>query len=166
MKKSFTKKDIKANVAKMVECFPMLETGFLNSLRNTVGKLEENYQKLAYPKHPNWEYCVPIYPAYKCKNGHIVDIGIYVRPSRVSEFGIREGISANFVYSNDGPDYISGDITPSCEVSKSALIVLKHMCIIDDDYIMSLIGKHNDLVHRFMHSDLTVWDLSKFIGNK
>ncbi len=168
MKKSFTKKDIKANVAKMVECFPVLETSMLNSLRNTTDQLAKNYEKLAYPGHPNWDYCIPIAPAHKFKDGSIIDIGIHIDRTWLLEWkgDIHHAISANFVYSNDGPDYISGRITPTCEISKVALIMLRHMEIIDDAYIMDLIGKHNDLLNRFLQSDITVWDISKLIDNK
>jgi hypothetical protein len=166
MKKSFTKKNIKANVAKMVECFPQLNEG-LNTLRKTPDKLAENYEKLAYPEHPNWSYCIPISPAHQLKDGRIVDIGIHLDRTWIrAGVDIHYAISANFVYSNDGPDYMSGLISPTCEASKAALIMLRHMDIIDDAYIMDLIGKHNNLLNRFLQSDLTLWDLSKFVGDK
>ena len=168
MKKSFTNKNIKANVAKMVECFPVLETSFMNSLRKTPDLLAKNYEKLAYPAHPNWSYCIPISPAHQLKDGTIVDIGIHLDRTWLLEWegDIHQAISANFVYSNEGNDYVSGPISPTCETSKAALIMLRHMDIIDDAYIMDLIGKHNDLLNRFLKSDLTVWEISKLIGFK
>lgn len=162
MKKSFTKKDIKENIALMVECFPQLNEG-LNMLRKTTEKLAENYEKLAFPYHPNWSYCIPIVPNYTLMNGTVVDIGIYVSPRMAKELGTYYCISANFVTSNDGPDYISGHISPTCESSKACLLMLRHMDIIDDAYIMDLIGKHNGLLDMFMHSELTVWELHAFI---
>lgn len=165
MKKSFTKKNIKANVAKMVECFPVLETSMLNMLRKTTDKLADNYKKLAYPAHPNWEYSIPIIPAHELKDGTIVDIGIHLDRTWLLEWkgDIQNAISANFVYSNEGNDYQSGSITPNSEASKACLIMLRYMEIINDAYIMDLIGKHNDLLRDFMFSSLTVWELHNFI---
>lgn len=167
MKKSFTKKDIKANIAKMVECFPVLETGLLNCMRKTTDKLAENYEKLAYPNHPNWSYCVPLAPNYTLKDGTVVDIGIYVDSRWLEKYPDRifYGISANFVWSNEGHDYSSGQITPTSEVAKTALKVLLWMEIIDEAYIMKCIGEHNSFLNKFMNSDLTLWDMQDWIDD-
>lgn len=167
MKKSFTKKDIKASIAKMVECFPVLETSLLNSLRKTTDQLAENYEKLAYPGHPNWTYCIPLAPNYKLKDGTVVDIGIYIDRRWMKEYpdSIFYGISANFVWSNEGPDYTSGQITPTSEVAKAALKVMLWMEIIDEDHILRSIGKHNSFLNKFMNSDLTLWDMQDWIDD-
>lgn len=167
MKKSFTKKDIKANVAKMVECFPQLNEG-LNTLRKPTDKIAENYEKLAYPAHPNWDYCIPLVPNYTLKDGSVVDIGIHVDRRWIKEYpdAVILGISANFVTSNEGPDYYSGDIRPTSEMAKVAIIQMRHWGIIDNAQIMKTIGDFNDLLDRFLYSDLTLWDLSKFVGDK
>jgi len=164
MKRSFTKKDIEANIAKMVECFPQLTEG-LNELRNTVEKIKDNYNKLAYPGHPNWDYCVPLAPNYTLKDGTVVDIGIYV-DKRMPADNILWRISANFVWSNKGHDYTSGQITPTSEVAKAALKVMLWMEIVDKTHIMKSICDHNDFLGKFMESDLTVWDMQDWIdGN-
>lgn len=167
MKKSFTKKDIEASMAKMVECFPVLETGLLNCLRKTTDQLVANYDKLAYPRHPNWTYCIPILPNHTLKDGTVVDLGIYIDRRWLKEYpdSIGYGISANFVTSNDGPDYYSGPIRPTHEMGKVALIMLERMEIIDEAYILKCIGEHNSFLHKFMHSDLTLWDMQDWIDN-
>jgi hypothetical protein len=166
MKKSFTKKDIKASIAKMVECFPQVETSPLNQLRKTTEKIAENYEKLAYPNHPNWSYCIPLVPNHTLKDGTVVDIGICINSRWLKEYpNSIFGISANFVTSNEGPDYYSGDIRPTSEMSKIALIMMKHMEIIDDMYILKTIGNHNGFLDKFMYSDLTLWDMQDWIDN-
>jgi hypothetical protein len=167
MKKSFTDEDIKASIAKMVECFPVLETSPLNQLRNTTQRIADNYNKLAYPEHPNWDYCIPLVPNYTLKDGSVVDIGIYIDSRWIKKYpNDIYGISANFVTSNDGPDYYSGDISPRSEMNKVAMKMMKHMEIIDDIYIMKCIAQHNNFLEKFMDSDLTVWDMQDWIDDK
>lgn len=165
VKKSFTNKDIERNIAKMVECFPQLTEG-LNLLRKPTDKIAENYGKLAYPAHPNWSYCIPLVPNHTLKDGTVVDIGIHVDPRWIKEYPdmIGLGISANFVTSNDGPDYYSGEIRPTSEMNKVAILYMRHWGIINNTQILQTIGDFNDLLERFLHSDLTLWDLSKFVG--
>lgn len=164
MQKSFTDESIRETVGRLVECFPQLTEG-LNELRNTVEKIKDNYNKLAYPEHPNWDYCVPLAPNYTLKDGTVVDIGIYV-DERMPADNILWRISANFVWSNEGHDYTSGHITPTSEVAKVALRVMLWMEIIDEDHILRSIGKHNSFLSKFMNSDLTLWDMQDWIdGN-
>lgn len=164
MKKSFTKKSVKNNMDRLVKCFPQLTTGW-NMFRGAVDKIAENYDKLAYPYHPNWRYCIPLAPNYTLKDGSVVDIGIHIQDEWLLEkdFDLEHCISANFVTSNEGPDYYSGEIYPRSEMCKVALQVLKNLEIIDEAYIMNLIGQHNNFIEKFMRSDLTVWDLQKWV---
>jgi hypothetical protein len=162
MKKSFTDEDIKASIAKMVECFPVLETSPLNQLRNTTQRIADNYNKLAYPEHPNWDYCIPLVPNYTLKDGSVVDIGIHVSSTMSPEWRI----SANFVTSNEGPDYYSGDISPTSEMYKVAMIQLRHWEFIDDAFILRRIANHNNFLEKFLQSDLTLWDMQDWIDDK
>ena len=160
MKKSFNKKTIRKCMDKLMECYPHLEEG-LWALRNVKGKIEENYNHLAYPYHPNWDYCYPILPNHKLKDGTIVDIGIHIDSRMPTESVWR--ISANFVTSNDGPDYYSGSITPTSEMYKIAIIQLRHWGFIDDAYIMRRIADHNNFLEKFLYSDLTLWDMQDWV---
>jgi len=160
MKKSFSKKTIRQCMDKLVNCYPHLETG-LFKLRNVPGKIEENYNHLAYPYHPNWSYCYPILPNHTLKDGTVVDIGIHIDSRRPADSMWR--ISANFVTSNDGCDYYSGPITPTSEMYKVAMIQLKHWGFIDDVFIMRSIAQHNNFLDKFMESDLTLWELQDWV---
>lgn len=166
MKKSFTKKDIDANIAVMLECFPQVNEG-LNSFRKMSEKIAENYEKLAYPYHPNWSYCIPLAPNYTLKDGTVVDIGVFIDKRWLKEYpeSAHYGISANFVTSNEGHDYYSGTISPTSEMSKVALKVLLWMEIIDQSYIMNCIADHNNFLNKFMNSDLTLWDMQRWIDD-
>lgn len=163
MKKSFTKKTIRKCMDKLVKCYPHINEG-LWQLRNVAGKIEDNYNHLAYPYHPNWDYCYPILPNYTLKDGSVVDIGIHI-DSRMSPGSVWR-ISANIVTSNDGPDYYSGNISPTSEMYKVALIQLKHWGFIDDAYIMRRIAEHNNFLEKFLQSDLTLWDMQDWIDDK
>lgn len=167
MKKSFTKKSVKNNMDRLVKCFPQLTTGW-NKFRGVVDKIAENYDKLAYPCHPNWSYCIPLVPNYTLKDGSVVDIGIHIKEDYLLEhgFSLVNSMSANFVTSNEGPDYYSGEIRPTHEMGKVALTALLNLEIIDQAYIMNLIGEHNNFFEKFMRSDLTSWDLQKWVDGK
>lgn len=162
MEKSFTEETIRECMDKLVECYPHLNEG-LCKLRNVLGKIEDNYNHLAYPYHPNWSYCYPILPNYTLKDGRVVDIGIHV-DSRMSPDSLWR-ISANFVTSNDGPDYYSGDISPTSEMYKVAMIQLRHWEFIDDAYILRRIAQHNNFLEKFLQSDLTLWDMQDWIDS-
>jgi len=162
MEKSFTEETIRECMDKLVECYPHLNEG-LCKLRNVLGKIEDNYNHLAYPYHPNWSYCYPILPNYTLKDGRVVDIGIHV-DSRMSPDSLWR-ISGNIVTSNDGPDYYSGDISPTSEMYKVAMIQLKHWGFIDDAYILRRIAQHNNFLEKFLQSDLTLWDMQDWIDS-
>jgi hypothetical protein len=161
MKKSFTEETIRQCMDKLKECYPHLNEG-LCQFMNVLGKIEDNYNHLAYPHHPNWRYSYPILPNYTLKDGSVVDIGIHVSSTMSPEWRI----SANFVTSNDGPDYYSGDISPTSEMYKVAMIQLKHWEFIDDAFILRRIANHNNFLEKFMQSDLTLWDMQDWIDGK
>jgi len=168
MKKSFTKKSIRQCMDKLVKCYPHLNEG-LFKLRNVVGKIEDNYNHLAYPYHPNWDYCYPILPNVTLSDGSVVDIGIHIDSRMTGDDGKLDpswDICANFVTSNDGPDYYSGELSPRSEMNKLALKQLEWWGIVDKVYIMKCIAEHNNFLEKFMDSDLTLWDMQDWIDDK
>lgn len=163
MRKSFTKATVAKNMRRVAKIYPHLNEG-IHGFRKTLDKIAENYNKLAFPYHPNWSYCIPLVPNYKLKDGSIVDIGIHLDDEWLLEGrGEAFGISANFVTSNEGPDYGSGYLSCNNETSKKALLVLQSLDIINESFIMNTIGRHNAFLRKFMESDLTSWDLQEWI---
>lgn len=165
MKKSFTAETIETNINRLIKCFPQLTEGY-NAISKPTNKIAKMYEELAYPYHPNWRYCIPLKANHTLKDGTVVDIGININDEWIlnKEFSLYHCISANFVTSNDGPDYYSGNISPTSEMSKIALRAMKYLEMIDDKHIMGTIANHNRLLDKFMEeTDLTVWDLEKFI---
>jgi hypothetical protein len=73
------------------------------------------------------------------------------------------GISANFVSSNEGPDYRSGDIRLTSEESKIVLLQMLQWDMIDEVYLMRALCEHNDNLMNFMYSDLTSWDMQDWV---
>lgn len=162
MKKSFTKKTIDANIDRLVKCFPHLNQGF----RKMFETINNNYKGLAFPYHPNWNYCIPLVPNYTLKDGTIVDIGIHLEDKWLLDGGsIYNCIYANFVTSNEGQDYHSGNISPTSEMYKVALKVMRSLDMIDNAYILHRIAEHNGFLDKFMQSDLTLWDMQKWIDD-
>jgi hypothetical protein len=165
MKKSFTDEDVKTNIERLTKCFPKLVTG-MGMLYRATDKIADNYNKLTYPEHPNWTYCIPILPNYTNKNGEVYDLGIHIEESWIEKYGPWAGISANFVSSNEGPDYRSGYIRLTSEESKIVLLQLLQWNMIDEVYLMRALCEHNNNLMNFMHSDLTAWDLEDWIAEK
>ena len=165
MEKSFTDEDVKTNIERLTKCFPQLVKGWVG-LRKIPETIAENYNKLAYPEHPNWTYCIPILPNYTNKNGEVYDLGIHIEEDWIETHGAYMGISANFVSSNEGPDYRSGDIRLTSEESKIVLLQMLQWDMIDEVYLMRALCEHNNNLMNFMHSDLTAWNLEDWIAEK
>jgi hypothetical protein len=165
MKKSFTKKTIKTNIDRLVTCFPHLGEDTWRFYK-PADKIAEHYENLAFGYHPNWSYCIPLLPNYKLKDGTIVDIGIHLEDKWLLGRGnIHNCISANFVTSNEGQDYYSGQISPTSEMYKVALKIMRNLDMIDDAYILQRIANHNSFLEKFMQSDLTLWDMQEWIDD-
>lgn len=165
MEKSFTEEDVKRNIERLVSCFPQLEGGEAMFYR-VLEQIADNYNKLAFPSHPNWTYCIPIIPNYTTKDGRVLDLGIHIEEDWIEKHGAYMGIYANFVSSNEAPDYRSGDIRLTSEESKRVLSLLERWGVIDQTYIMNALCEHNGMLEKFMKSDLTSWDLQKWIEEK
>ena len=162
MEKSFTQEDVKNNIERLTNCFPQLSNG-VGMFRNIAERIAENYEKLAFPNHPNWTYCIPIIPNYTTKDGRVLDLGIHIEEDSIEKYGTYLGISANFVSSNEGPDYQSGNLRLYSEQSKITLMQLRMWDIIDDTHIMKALCYHNNFLDKFMGSDLTSWDLQDWL---
>lgn len=162
MKSSFTQQDVENNIERMLMCFPQLGMG-INKIRGVIPTIKENYQKLAFPLHPNWTYCIPIIPSYKTKDGRVLDLGIHIEEDWILSRGVYNGLSANYVSSNEAPDYRSGDIRLTSEESKRVLQRLLQWDVIDQIYLMKSLCGHNGMLNTFMNSDLTSWDLQDWL---
>ena len=61
--------NIEENLRWLKKNFPQVTGSILN-------EIEANYNKLAYPDHPNWEYCLPIIPNFKYKDSSGEDMTV------------------------------------------------------------------------------------------
>ena len=156
--------NIEENLRRLKKNFPQVTGRILN-------EIEANYNKLAYPDHPNWEYCLPIIPNFKYKDSSgedmTVDIGLHMMDSWIEEnkLSIENCLSNNIVYSNDPPDYGSGDISLHSLPRKKLMLKLYEWKILTK---MDLLEQFdfNNLIMRFYQSDkLNGWDFQNWINN-
>lgn len=168
MDKSFTQEDINKNMKRLEKCFPHL-TKFPHrrpSGEKTINLIRNSYDILAYPQHPNWTYCIPVYPNVEI-NGKIVDIGFHMNDDWIKEGKLKliHCISANIVYSNEEQDYGSGPINVSSKFNKALAIGLyQRLEIISREQLGHLILDFNGFLMNFFKSDLDGFDLQDFVN--
>jgi hypothetical protein len=170
MEKSFTQQDIDRNMKRLEECFPHL-TRFPYKVnvpakvdRDKIKDIANLYDELAYPQHPNWTYCIPLFPNVEI-NGQKVDIGFHIDDEAIKEGSMRMAwcISANIVYSNEGQDYGSGPLSITSVYNKMLVMGLLNLEIITKQEIGNMILDFNGFMMSFMNSDLTGFDLEDFV---
>jgi len=181
--KSFNKESIQKNMDRLAKCFPHLtqhpftytwsvknagELEFTHKEKNIFFEIASLYDELAYPNHPNWDYCIPIIPNYR-HNDKIIDIGFHMDDesilSDISPRNIINYISNNIVYSNNGPDYRSNQISISSVPSKKIMYKLYKLKILKyEDLFLGL--DFNNFITKFYNSNLTGFDLQNLIENE
>tara|TARA_R110000772_G_scaffold59348_3_gene134368 strand:- start:163 stop:726 length:564 start_codon:yes stop_codon:yes gene_type:complete len=178
MEKSFTQKGIDRNMERLRKNFPHLNKfpfewkgRGLEGEKSTVEGIAKLYDKLAYPEHPNWTYCIPLIPNVEI-DGEIVDIGFHMNDDWISKgevergFSIVDCMSANIVYSNEGQDYQSGPLGIGTIRKKKLVMALYNLEIISREHLGELILDFNGFMMNFFKSELVGYDLEDFVkGN-
>ena len=123
-------------------------------IRRYLASFEKIVASLKFPDHPNWSYCLPLAGNVTIK-GETYDLGLCLRGS-----GMRK--SANIVFSNDGPDYLSGDNWLSSRYKQLALIAVDYGIMSMKDVADTFL-EENGLFEKFMRSDKDYYDLKDWI---